>query len=1362
MIMKKILVFILTIAYAFTSLVICNCVAASELNEQMPVIYISNSFDEKINLDITDSKGGLIEHTMVDSNGMCHFYSGAESPSSSYVDAVSPNISGVNTYIIEATVLPISIEGTSFIGLFDAKDIDGAWRLGCRFQPNGEIQLKNFATNTFEKVGQWQENTSVRMSLAYDIEAGTVDVYVNGEKTYDDMPCSNLRPFDFRIDLHNPDGSGYLEFFVDNIRAYSGTLLLSDDEFFNIDSSVMDYSAVIGEFLSNAQVYTVEAPYYFKDGTKHTYPSELHKSIYIDDPPYVSEKIVSDLMNKSISSVSNTKVINGISYISAYDAATLADKQIYCDGRGFFILSDSTWNYPDSEKFVNTFEPIDYIYRYIFFDNPSGEEILQDFYSIIQKGQHPRVLYDDDDITYIKAQNGDRWNEVKYRAKVSGNNEIDFVDTKVPLTADCDVSNKKGQAYTFQLLMERFANAYILTNDSKYADKAIECMKTLCQWTSIADKGGSELTIGHWAMGMAIGYDVFYDYMNSTEQGRQDLQTIKDAVVDIAFKDAIGLYKGLGTPTTSGVANECWINIRDNMSGVVAGGMLALVLAFADEEDIQQEIAYLLENIIRTMQLTTSLFGRDGGFFEGVSYSDYLLTNLSYSIEALWKCCGTDYRLGSAPGFSKAGNFYVYMHSTNNVFNFHDCDQEFSDSPLPYWFAYRYGQKDVAQLWYHQNNLAGNKIYDLYSMFLCDKGIGLKADSEGMPLDYCFKGIDTGTFRNSFEYDNQVFVGFHGGWNGLSHDMLDLGQFVFEADGVQWAVDMGGDDYNIPGYFTSYNVYRKRPEGENCVVINPKTDSGTYPGQNTKAKADLIMFETAPRAAMAAIDLTDAYIRDVKFYNRGYYFGDNRNTLIVQDEMQLKTTSELYWFMHTGADIKFIDSKTARLSYNGKNLIAKLYCSEKNAEFTSMEAAPLPTSPVVEGQAENDGISKLTVYIPDAEGDVQLGVKLIPESVFNVSSDITSAKISSWTIPEGEIDVAIDNVSINKANILSAHIQLPDSAVEASLYIDGKKICDVDTKTVSQMVLGGIDVSELYSGMHIAEIIALDKEGKELNANCSFEYSNCKNIFAFENSLSNYKGKLMSVGNGWYLNSENGSAISSADKFTLQATKSNESMSLAASTYMDSSFITDKAFVIECDVEFSSTDGCFIIECKGENSDYYMNELPLFDAGKIYNSDAYYSNTPYRIKFVVDPQNSECAFFVDDKFAGVFPSIKQFSDLNALKLKYTAQNIGDQVSFSDLAIKEYGTDEEVSVIFEESSSGLCAKVLSDDSDFSGKLMLASYNNNRLVYFEDYNATFSDNVKSAYIHPEAEYIIAMVWDGYSNMVPFCRPYYYRIR
>ena len=154
--------------------------------------------------------------------------------------------------------------------------------------------------------------------------------------------------------------------------------------------------------------------------------------------------------------------------------------------------------------------------------------------------------------------------------------------------------------------------------------------------------------------------------------------------------------------------------------------------------------------------------------------------------------------------------------------------------------------------------------------------------------------------RSDWDDPQALFVGFKAGDNKANHSHLDLGSFVFDAAGARWAMDLGADDYNLPGYFgrQRWEYYRLRTEGHNTLVLNP----GQAPDQDPAAVARIVRFKSTPERPYAIADLTPAYAKNARRVWRGLALLD-RDKLLVQDEVQAEKPVELWWFMHTQAGI---------------------------------------------------------------------------------------------------------------------------------------------------------------------------------------------------------------------------------------------------------------------------------------------------------------------------------------------------------------------------------------------------------------------------------------------------------------------------
>jgi hypothetical protein len=498
------------------------------------------------------------------------------------------------------------------------------------------------------------------------------------------------------------------------------------------------------------------------------------------------------------------------------------------------------------------------------------------------------------------------------------------------------------RVYTLGLLYE-------LDGDSRYAERAWQELSTAASfqdWNPRHFLDTAEMTHA-----FGIGYDWLYAAWTPEQRA-----TLQKAMVEKGFNPALALYRG----------QKGWTRMRHNWNQVCNGGIGMGALALADVEP--QLASEVLHDAMQSIQLAMAEFAPDGAWKEGPGYWNYAtIYNVTF-LAGLQTALGTDFGLSKLPAFEETGLFPIYLTGPlGRTFNYADGGDRTISAPQMFWLARKFQQPVFA--WY-QRHVAAPAPLDLL-WFDPNESSPQKA---GLPLDKYFHGAEVAVFRSDWENPQALFVGFKAGDNKANHSHLDLGSFVFDALGVRWAVDLGADNYNLPGYFGNqrWNYYRLRAEGQNTLLINP----GEAPDQDPAAATRIVRFQPKPDHAFAIADLTAAYEKSARRVWRGIALLD-RKTVLIQDEIQARKPAELWWFMHTPASVKIDeDGRSAVLQQVNARVRAEIL-SPAGARFQIMNAEPLPSSPHPEKQANNDRVRKLAIHLTNVT-DSRVAVRLVP------------------------------------------------------------------------------------------------------------------------------------------------------------------------------------------------------------------------------------------------------------------------------------------------------------------------------------------------------------------------------------------------
>ena len=500
------------------------------------------------------------------------------------------------------------------------------------------------------------------------------------------------------------------------------------------------------------------------------------------------------------------------------------------------------------------------------------------------------------------------------------------------------------------------ALAYRMEGDAKYAARAWEELDSAA---AFPDWNAQRhfLDVGEMTHAFAIGYDWMYEYLNPAQR-----TIMRKAMVDYAFTPAFNAYK----------SKAFWVTAKHNWNMVVNGGLAMGALAIGDEEKVVSDSLFL--EALRSLSQSGSIeeFGPDGGWGEGPGYWGYAMEYLSTILGGMTTALGTDFGFTRIAGLDQAGFFPLYTTGpVSKSFNYADAGEGAGGGPGMFLLASLYNQPAFAG---YQVLHAGGGAQDLIWYVA-----GKTPKEAGLPLDRYFRHAEVAALWERWEDASASFLGFKGGDNKFNHSHLDLGSFVFDAQGQRWAGLMGSDDYNLPGYFATgatgqrWTYYRLRAEGNNTLILNP----GSGPDQDVAAAGPIKTFRSGADEAFAIADLTAAYAKHAQKVMRGAALIHNRKWALLQDEVQAAQPAETWWFLHTKAVIALSsDSASATLTLGGKRMIARIL-SPANANFAVMDPKPLPSSPDPAGQNANTGWKKLSIHLSGVK-DLRLTVVLAP------------------------------------------------------------------------------------------------------------------------------------------------------------------------------------------------------------------------------------------------------------------------------------------------------------------------------------------------------------------------------------------------
>lgn len=708
--------------------------------------------------------------------------------------------------------------------------------------------------------------------------------YGNGQ----DKPCS------FRIHTASQYWSPATvshDFYVDNIRVYEGTQTKDElNDIAYIVDTTGDVSIFESEDTEIAKL-TDTLAVHTRSGVAYNGTEKVH----LENTPYVDNGEVyvplNELCNAWGVTVSGVSA-NGEGYAKLSDIATKLGMALHKDtsakyNNGLCVLGNGfTFPAGDDLQALNDF---------MFYMRPTREQIKTAYDNSASKNKHPRILADVNEFARVKAE------------YTSGDNAV-FMNWANSIIADADkmcsyeqgsvqYEERWGYSVTdgyittstewLPLAATAMTMAYHLTDERAYLDKLFEILEYVGDYPDWAPT--HHLAPPRIALGYIIAYDWAYDAWTADEK-----KYIEETMYEKFFYEVAQAYQSGGSTMNNAAIATNNHNIVFNSAVAMAG------MAFM--ERYPEECLYLLENAIRATDLMLWHWAPNGSWYEGVGYWDLTMEYTVYLLSSMEATLGTMFGYENLEGLKDAADYTIYSQTQNGPHNYSDCTADHFTvglyTPEMLWLSNQYGNNGWTQavIKYLPNEL---KYVSDNAMGLLWYNTDITSTDVTLPLDAIYESDDVITMRNNWEQnDTTSFVGIHGGATNTEHSQLDGGSFVFEQDGIRWAIDPGRQNYNVPNYWvTTYSAnasnrwryFRSMAGAHNTVEIEPSTG---YTGHDLTSYVEVKLKDTGDNGAIAVADMTSALSRHATKATRGFFYTDNRESLVIRDEITLKSSAD--------------------------------------------------------------------------------------------------------------------------------------------------------------------------------------------------------------------------------------------------------------------------------------------------------------------------------------------------------------------------------------------------------------------------------------------------------------------------------------
>ena len=398
--------------------------------------------------------------------------------------------------------------------------------------------------------------------------------------------------------------------------------------------------------------------------------------------------------------------------------------------------------------------------------------------------------------------------------------------------------------------------------------------------------------------------------------------------------------------------DQWWIATDNNWNQVCHGGTVAAALLLADTHP---ESAYrAIDRALTYLPEAMRTYAPDGAYPEGPGYWAYATGYTVATIELLRTALGDDYGIADYPGFVASASYRLAAESpSRQYYNYGDnglrAGRRGAGAELLAWFAHETEQTAYLRPQYLRQAYRG-KPSRLAAPALPWVAAALAGyDSAATPsaelLEYYGGGTNPIFVLRDAEEPTFYLAG-KGGRGNINHGNLDAGSFVFELDGVRWAVDPGVQGYNDLEQI-GFDLWSMQQQAPRWTLLSKGNHFHSTLTVNDSlhrvAGFAPLRRDTAATPATYTTDLSEVLIPHLRGASRTWRKLSPRSFEVV-DSLQLDSlaTQSVTWQWLTYADVELV-ADGAVLQQAGKSLrLTVVAPTAVHFSVVQLDPPPLP------------------------------------------------------------------------------------------------------------------------------------------------------------------------------------------------------------------------------------------------------------------------------------------------------------------------------------------------------------------------------------------------------------------------------------